>query len=107
METNYRLKRAHRQAVLSRQRRRAAGVVVFALLTAWLLNISLFNPTAIEAANENYRQICVREGDTLWTIALRYKPDDSDTRDFVRLVADTNGVESGIIRTGQTLLIPR
>ncbi len=107
MEINYRLKRAHRQAVLSRQRRRAAAAVVFALLTAWLLNISLFNPTAIEAADESYRQICVRSGDTLWTIASRYKPDDGDIRDFVRLLADTNGVENGVIRAGQILLLPQ
>lgn len=107
MASAYRIKRAHRQAVLCRQRRIAVAVLIFALFAAWFFNIFLFNPTSIEAADDSFIYVPVRSGDTLWSIATEYKPADKDLRDFVRLVAAVNDTENFMIRAGQTLRIPQ
>ncbi len=46
----------------------------------------------------------VREGDTLWTIARRLAP-GSDPRPVVDLLSAMNGVDSGRLVPGQTLVV--
>jgi Tfp pilus assembly protein FimV len=47
----------------------------------------------------------VREGDTLWTIALRLAP-ESDPRPIVDVLSAANGLDAGRIVPGQTLVVP-
>lgn len=82
-------------------------MIILALLAAWILNMCIFNPTAIEAAEDNYIYVPVRSGDTLWNIAAEYRPEGKDLRDYVRLVAAVNGADDYMIRTGQTLRLPQ
>ncbi len=46
----------------------------------------------------------VREGDTLWTIALRLSP-GADPRPIVDALASANGIDSGQLVPGQTLVV--
>jgi hypothetical protein len=46
----------------------------------------------------------VREGDTLWTIALRLSP-GADPRPIVDALATANDVEAGELVPGQTLVV--
>ena len=77
------------------------------LFVAWLLNMLIFNPTSSEAADDNFVYVSVHKGDTLWSIASEYKPENKDIRDFVRLIAAVNETEDNIISVGQTLCIPK
>ena len=106
MASTYRIKRAHREAVLNRQRRMAAGVIIIALLAAWFLNGIFFSPTTTEAAVENYIYVPVRSGDTIWSIAGEHST-GGDLRDFVRRISLLNEVEDHLICEGQVLKIPR
>lgn len=105
MATAYRIKRAHRAAVLNRQRRAAAIIVMISLFAAWFLNGTFFSPTSTEAAEENYIYVSVCSGDTLWSIAGEYCS-GGDLRDFVRRIALLNDVEDYIICEGDVLKIP-
>ena len=47
----------------------------------------------------------VREGDTLWSIARRLRP-DADPRPLVDAIASANRVQAGTLVPGSTLVIP-
>jgi len=55
---------------------------------------------------ETYKQIEVKNGDTLWTIAQKYMPKKMDTRQSVYLLSQINHTSAGDIYPGQTLNIP-
>lgn len=46
----------------------------------------------------------VRDGDTLWSIALRLSP-GSDPRPIVDALATANGIDAGELVPGQTLVL--
>ncbi len=47
----------------------------------------------------------IRQGDTLWDIAVRERP-GADPRPLVRQIQELNGVDGGSLMPGRTLLIP-
>lgn len=47
----------------------------------------------------------VRQGDTLWAIAVRSAP-QRDPREVVDLIGAANGLDGGAIVPGQTLVVP-
>ncbi|MFF0826033.1 LysM peptidoglycan-binding domain-containing protein [Brevibacillus sp. NPDC003359] len=52
-------------------------------------------------------EVTVQSGDSLWTLAVRYKADQQmDIRDYIIEIKDANGLESNRIYPGQTLLLP-
>lgn len=50
-------------------------------------------------------EICVKSGDTLWSIAEQYSA-DSEIRDFVNDIKEQNSLTSANLKVGQKLLIP-
>ena len=53
-----------------------------------------------------YEEIYVIEGDTVWDIALEYKPDKIDVRDIVAEIKEFNELESLNIKPGDIIKIP-
>lgn len=52
-----------------------------------------------------FQTVVVSRGDTLWTIALRIKP-DIDPRKTVFHIKQANGLESVNLAPGQVLVVP-
>lgn len=81
-------------------------VVVAATLTAVLLIMSHgFTKTLVPAAVE-YKEVIVRDGDTLWQIAVRHRGAHSDTRRMVDRIRDINDLSTAVLRPGQVLKVP-
>ncbi len=48
----------------------------------------------------------VAEGDTLWAIAKQTLPDNTDIRDYISEIRQTNDMTGANIKAGQKLMIP-
>jgi LysM domain len=97
--------------------RRGRAVVVCLLvtgLTIGALLISLLASGGAQATNhgqaragyQGMRQIVVRPGQTLWSIASAAEP-SADTRVVVQEIMSANALAGGLISAGQLLWIPR
>ncbi len=56
--------------------------------------------------DQEYREIQVLQGDTLWSIAVENMPDDYDTRYLVYTLKEFNDLESAYIYPGDIIRIP-
>lgn len=54
----------------------------------------------------NYEEVYIANGDTVWNIALEYKPNKYDVRDMVAEIKDFNELEDLSIKPGEVLKIP-
>lgn len=106
MTTAYRIKKAHRETVLNRQRRVAVGVILAVMLLVWVINCGIFTVTT-EAAEENFIYISVKSGDTIWSIAGEYAPEQTDIRSFMHRISEENDINNYLIHEGQLLKIPQ
>ncbi|MFS0553211.1 LysM peptidoglycan-binding domain-containing protein [Brevibacillus sp. 179-C9.3 HS] len=71
----------------------------------YLLTELVFASSAMEAPQG--KEVTVRSGDSLWTIAVRHKADQNmDVRDYIVAIKDANDMDSNKIYPGQTLFIP-
>ena len=68
-----------------------------------LLTISAF---PCQSGGEYYKQVTVAEGDTLWTIACRYLP-NQDPRLTVAQLREVNQLTDPTIYPGQILAVPK
>lgn len=51
-------------------------------------------------------QVIVSQGDTLWEIAVDYKPKDMDTRDYIHRIKKMNQLKTSEIEAGDVLSLP-
>jgi nucleoid-associated protein YgaU len=87
-----------------RQRRLAAALVVVAL-TAFLTG-PVAQAVGLRGAREaSAATYVVRPGDTLWSIATRFRP-ATDPRLVVDRIAHANDLEPGALVPGQQVTIP-
>lgn len=84
----------------------AAFIVISLLLFCTIANTVLGFNDAIALTEQEYIQIQVESGDTLWSIADEYMPDDMDIREAVYMISDANDINDSQIYVGQTLEIP-
>ena len=84
----------------------ASFIVISLLLVCTIFNTALGFNDALALSEQQYIEIEVESGDTLWTIADEYMPDDMDIREAVYLICDTNNVDANTLYAGQTLIIP-
>lgn len=73
--------------------------------------ISVFLITNIVMAEDQltadeYIEIKVEAGDTLWTIAKPYYDGKSDYREYLYNIRELNNLDQGVIYPGQTIKIP-
>lgn len=56
---------------------------------------------------ENYVDVEINEGDSIWTIADQYKEHHNLSKaEFVEWVQEKNGLQTAIIKAGDTVFIP-
>ena len=84
-----------------------AGVLTFLLTFTMLCVKDAITPT-MDAYTWTETTHKVRAGETLWSIADEYRPEDVDRREYIEAVADLNGIDAGMIYAGDniTVLIP-
>lgn len=50
--------------------------------------------------------VIVQDGDSLWSIAQKYKMKNDDTRDFIERVKEINKLENSVLTKGQEIEVP-
>jgi hypothetical protein len=85
-----------------------SGLTVVALLITLLASggARATNHGQASAGYQGMRQIVVRPGQTLWSIASAAEP-SADTRVVVQEIMTANALTSGGISAGQLLWVPR
>nr|WP_273545561.1 LysM peptidoglycan-binding domain-containing protein [Paenibacillus caui] len=68
--------------------------------------ISAFAATISSNDNSVLETVVITPGDTLWDIAVTYKPAEMDTRKYVRILKSVNGLEGSEISVGDVLKLP-
>ena len=84
----------------------ASFIVISLLLVCTIFNTALGFNDALALSEQQYIEIQVESGDTLWTIADEFMPDDMDIRKAVYMICETNDVDANTLYAGQTLSIP-
>jgi hypothetical protein len=80
----------------------AASLAVLGVLSAGPLTHASAGST--QPPHQGRRYI-VREGDTIWDIAIRFGP-GGDPRPLVDAISEANRVDAGALRPGQIIAIP-
>lgn len=87
------------------------GLLKVSLLLMLLMLTGTGVVTAFAAASDDHVQkeqtiVVVKSGDTLWEIAASHKPKGQDTRIYIAAIKRLNGLSSGSIQAGDTLVLP-
>ena len=82
--------------------------ITFIALCVYLL--IFLAASAVRAQNvfysKRYFEHSIKEGDTLWNIALKYKTDDYDIRKMVYEIKSFNNLDTNYIFPGDIIKIP-
>lgn len=61
----------------------------------------------IDESSTYYKEYHIEKGDSMWSVAEKYKPDSVTTKEFVNEIADLNNLSSDHkITEGKYILIP-
>jgi len=96
---------------------KVARVVLFISLVSGILALLLLNSsaglspaqanseTSKSATQGNFAYITVMSGETLWTIAQRYAP-NQDPRDYIANLVALNNLNDSVLTPGMQLALP-
>ena len=83
---------------------------VFVVLTIMILttavNFALGFNTAASLTRTDYMDVQIVSGDTLWSIAENYMPQDMDTREAVYKLCRVNDISAADLYAGMTIQVP-
>lgn len=79
-------------------------LVLFIAMGLWVL---LDSQGAVTADTQEYIQVQIADGDTLWQLAKDYMPKELDAREAVYIISNTNDLTSAEISPGQIIRIPK
>lgn len=82
-----------------------AFVLIMLFAVTGLFNTMLGLNDALGLTKQEYVEVSINSGDTLWTIAEQYMPSDMDIRKAVHIIKNVNEIDSQL-QPGQTILIP-
>ena len=82
-----------------------AFVLIMLFGVTGLFNTMLGLNDALGLTKQEYIEVNINSGDTLWTIAEQYMPSDMDIRKAVHIIKNVNEIDSQL-QPGQTILIP-
>ena len=81
-------------------------VTVMMLIVSFAVS-GLFNTIKAQSVKEQeYVEISVEAGDTLWQLAKTYGSGNCDVRELVYNICQVNHIKAEDLRAGQTILIP-
>lgn len=89
-------------------KRRFTLFLIVTLSLIFLVVSVMINSIRAQGINfkENYQEHYVSEGETIWDIALRYKPMKYDVRDMVYEIKRYNNLDTSYIFPGDLIKIP-
>lgn len=80
----------------------ALVIIAFVIISNSLLGLS-----DVSGLTENeYLEVTIESGDTLWNIADKYMPDGNDLRKCVHVLCQVNSITADSIYPGQIILVP-
>ena len=97
MSKNYRIKSRFRFTVF---------VVLTIVLMTTAVNFALGLNTAASSTVQEYMDVEIKSGDTLWNIAETYMPDNMDTRKAVYQICSLNDISADELYAGMTIQVP-
>ena len=97
MSKNYRIKSRFRFTVF---------VVLTIVLMTTAANFALGLNTAASSTVQEYMDVEIKSGDTLWNIAETYMPDNMDTRKAVYQICSLNDISADALYAGMTIHVP-
>ena len=97
MSKNYRIKSRFRFTVF---------VVLTIVLMTTAANFALGLNTAASSTVQEYMDVEIKSGDTLWNIAETYMPDNMDTREAVYQICSLNDLSADELYAGMTIQVP-
>ena len=81
-------------------------VTVMMLIVSFAVS-GLFNTIKAQSVKEQeYVEVSVEAGDTLWQLAKTYGSGNCDVRELVYNICQVNHIKAEDLRAGQTILIP-
>lgn len=80
-------------------------VLVVSVAGVFMVMSNGFSKTLVPPVEE-YTEVVVLNGDTLWHIARRHGGPDADTRRMVDRIREANDLASAVVRPGQVLKVP-
>ncbi len=83
------------------------GALTFALIAAaWRVNQLAGAPLQAAFAEEDYVDVLIAAGDTLWRLAVEHGPMGADPRHTVAAIIEANELENADLTPGTVLRIP-
>jgi hypothetical protein len=81
------------------------AVLAVSFLCGTLMNVYAFDrEEPVGQAEQN--SVYVAHGDTLWSIASEFRPNNQDIREYVYSIKKANHLPSSVLQEGQILILP-
>ena len=96
----------HKKYRVANKTRFTAFVAITVVALAFIITSALGWNTASGASTQQYVQIEVQPGDTLWALAQEYGPSDMDVRNVICEICRLNGITAADLKAGQYITIP-
>ncbi|MBR5641020.1 MAG: LysM peptidoglycan-binding domain-containing protein [Firmicutes bacterium] len=91
---------------IANKARFTAFIAVLVIAATFILIPALGFNTASGASTQQYIQVRVEAGDTLWTLAQEYGPSGMDVRNVIYEICQLNGITAADLQAGQYITIP-
>lgn len=79
-------------------------IVVLCIFT--IIGTLAGNNIVSSSSMNQYNQVKVESGDTLWDIASEYGSDDMDVRQVIHEICDLNEITADQLEAGQKIIVP-
>lgn len=82
--------------------------ILLLISTCLIITITLTSRNKVYSSKyeENYVEVTIQRGDTLWSIALNNKPESYDTREIVYEIMMANDLEDSKLNPGDVIKVP-
>lgn len=80
--------------------------VIMTCLVVLFATVSVISSAASINTSPSYTNFIVHRGDTLWSIASKYVPEDMDIREYINEIEKANPISNSFIAAGQELKLP-
>ena len=81
-------------------------IVLTIIFLSTVINFALGLNTAASLTVQEYMNLEIMSGDTLWAIAENYMPDHMDIRAAVHELCNINDISASELYAGMTILVP-
>lgn len=102
----YRRRPKRRRLVIVNRMRFIVATMLALILLSIIFSYITGNFMSVASTNQDYLEITVVPGDTLWEIASQYNYYNEDIRQVLYNIQSTNQMTSSTIYPGQVLIIP-